>query len=293
MPTPLPTAAVNGTNSTSRRALTDFSRYDAPPFRDAYGDWGAGNTPGSWPLNDGSWVACEELDGGGALTDAAGDACADYYSSPRELMARCGGDRDDDDFTAADMCCVRRRREQPGAHLVPRQSSAYHNSSVDWASAFGRAVDAPTSANASVVLGVSLSDALRHGSNFRLAPGDRVTPSDLATYEPFALERRWYKLDALLDWDARTYDLALDDVLVVEGAPLGFDGRADAGVSRVGLYAWGVGEAYFDEIYVGPDHTTGFRCPVPKDDGVRFEAGRPPQRGWAPTSSAARAPSTR
>ena len=42
------------------------------------------------------------------------------------------------------------------------------------------------------MLGVSLSDVLRHGSGFRLAPGDQVVPGHLATFEPYALEKRWY-----------------------------------------------------------------------------------------------------
>ena len=45
-------------------------------------------------------------------------------------------------------------------------------------------------------------------------------------------------------------------------------------------YGWGSGEVFFDEVYVGPDHSTGFRCPVPKRSGVKFQAARPAQRGW-------------
>ena len=56
---------------------------------------------------------------------------------------------------------------------------------------------------------------------------------------------RRYKLDAFLDWERGTYDLALDDVLLVEAAPLGFDGAAASGVSRVGLYVVAAPRAVF------------------------------------------------
>ncbi|KAJ1461354.1 hypothetical protein M885DRAFT_457457 [Pelagophyceae sp. CCMP2097] len=140
-------------------------------------------------------------------------------------------------------------------------------------------------ANVSVAFGLVLADRLTHGSGFRVSPGELEqgtagllgNAAGSAALLPKARQGRWYKIDVSFDWVAMTYAVWVDDVLRADDAPL-----KATGVSRVGLYAISdSGEARFDEIYLGPDHTMGFRCPVTTRAGVRFKTERPAVKGWS------------
>ncbi|CAM9495777.1 unnamed protein product, partial [Hapterophycus canaliculatus] len=87
-------------------------------------------------------------------------------------------------------------------------------------------------------------------------------------------------------WDtngtAGEYDVLVDGVAKAESQSFGLsngningsDGygyggtTAAVGVERVGLYVLGEGRVWFDEIYLGPDFTMGFRCPASSRRGV-------------------------
>lgn len=56
------------------------------------------------------------------------------------------------------------------------------------------------------------------------------------------------------------YDILLDGVVRVENQKFiaGGDGAAESGgIAKVGVYVLGQGQAWFDEIYLGPDFTMG------------------------------------
>lgn len=68
----------------------------------------------------------------------------------------------------------------------------------------------------------------------------------------------------MMRWDNVTgtsgeYDVLVDGVVRAENERFGWArGSANGGgVERVGLYILGEGQAWFDEVYVGPDFTMG------------------------------------
>lgn len=67
---------------------------------------------------------------------------------------------------------------------------------------------------------------------------------------------RWYKLDVIVDWQAKTYAILLNDVLKVAGAS--FRGEAVTGIRLDNLHAM---SSWWDEIYVGEDFVGQFVCP--------------------------------
>ena len=154
----------------------------------------------------------------------------------------------------------------------------------------------PIHANASVAVGISLSDRMVHGGGFRSSPGEfeeqgpagvlggagRGAPKSTLLHKTRL--RRWYKVDVSLDWSKMVYDVWVDDVLRADDAPIGGDEpwtEPMTGVNRVGVYAISDGGSVrVDEIYVGPDHTMAFRCPKTTRRGPEFETPRPEAAGW-------------
>lgn len=146
----------------------------------------------------------------------------------------------------------------------------------------------PQAKNATVIVGISLSDRLTHGSGFRVAPGEdeyagpagvlggagRGAPRSTLLHK--ARLRRWYKVDVSMDWASKTYDVWVDDVLRASAAPL-----KGTQATRVGVYAMSdQGSVRVDEIYVGPDYSMGFRCPETTRSGLEFATPRPDAPSW-------------
>ena len=103
-----------------------------------------------------------------------------------------------------------------------------------------------------------MTNTFRHGSNFNFQPGNVEYFQQLPRFEDHVMERRWYKVDILMNWATtpHEYDIRLDDVEVVRRAT--FTGDA---VGRVGLYNYHEVTTWFDEIYLGPDDTMDFQTP--------------------------------
>lgn len=116
-------------------------------------------------------------------------------------------------------------------------------------------------------LGVVVSNSkLTHGSGFRVLPDEIVATAE---------EGRWHKIDVSLDWAKSSYDIFVDDVRQTYESPL-----KSAGFDSVGARVI-AGEARFDEIYIGPDHTIGFRCPQSTRSGPKMV--RPLRKAWSPS----------
>ncbi|GBG29577.1 Hypothetical Protein FCC1311_057982 [Hondaea fermentalgiana] len=114
----------------------------------------------------------------------------------------------------------------------------------------GVALYASTDPDASVMIGTALRDGnFVHGTAYHGAP-------DQVFYHQAKLHR-WYKLEILLDWDASTYTIRLNDEERVLDAS--FEG---SDIASIGLHGYSGSISWFDEIFVGHDDTAGFRCPT-------------------------------
>ena len=127
----------------------------------------------------------------------------------------------------------------------------------------------------SVMIGISMTDAFRHGANCNFEPGVLEYFRHLPKFENFVQLDRWYKVDISIDWDEHVYDVRLDDVPVVNDASFNTEHNS---IARVGLYNYHQTTVWFDEIFVGRDDTMGFDTPRVKYDGI--EMTRPWQTGW-------------
>lgn len=83
----------------------------------------------------------------------------------------------------------------------------------------------------------------------------------------------WYKVDIILYWDSKTYDIRVDDVTYVRKSPF-----SAPSFSRIGLYSFPRGEVWFDEIFAGTDSTMELQCPLISPTGVQMD--RPLQNSW-------------
>ncbi len=116
----------------------------------------------------------------------------------------------------------------------------------------------------------------RHGSNYHAVPGMLLHQEDPSSViSKYVQSHRWYKVDVLLNWANQTYRVRIDDELVALDMPF-----VGATVSRVGLYLFDAGEAWFDEIFVGNDDTMGFECPISTEARDSLRMRRPIQSGW-------------
>jgi hypothetical protein len=122
------------------------------------------------------------------------------------------------------------------------------------------------------MIGVSLMDAFRHGSNFKKNP-ETLYYGDSEEFHPYVLVDQWYKIDIFVDWGSKTYNVHLDDTLMVYRHP--FRGES---IERVGIYNYHAGDTWFDEIFVGENRMMEFHCPFTKRAGVEMD--RPVQKGW-------------
>ncbi|CAM9431453.1 unnamed protein product [Ectocarpus sp. 4 AP-2014] len=128
------------------------------------------------------------------------------------------------------------------------------------------------------LVGVSISGGvMRHGAGYRSVPWDPGEEESSAGGGGGVLDDRvegdrWYKVDIMMRWDANgtagEYDVLVDGVARAEDQPFGTALSSVRGVERVGLYVLGEGRVWFDEIYLGPDFTMGFRCPESSRRGV-------------------------
>eukprot|EP00903_Cladosiphon_okamuranus_P013614 g12679.t1 len=151
-------------------------------------------------------------------------------------------------------------------------------------------------APSTTLIGVSISGGvMKHGTGYRSVPRDPGEDESAASGTRGLLEdrvqgARWYKVDIMIRWDddsgtAGEYDVLVDGVSKAEDQRFGIGsytnsssagGGSDSdlasegagGVERVGLYVLGEGRVWFDEIYLGPDFTMGFRCPESTRRGV-------------------------
>jgi hypothetical protein len=130
--------------------------------------------------------------------------------------------------------------------------------------------------DASVLMGVGVVDGRwLHGANYRHSPSLEPFPgaSALSVTQHVDLGV-WYKVDFFISWTNHTYRLRINDVTVATEQP--FNGSS---IRRIGLYMFHAGEAWFDELYAGPDDTMGFECPAAGSDGA-LHMQRPVQSGW-------------
>ncbi|CAM9732362.1 unnamed protein product, partial [Discosporangium mesarthrocarpum] len=136
-------------------------------------------------------------------------------------------------------------------------------------------VSSPTlfSAPNTTMLGVGIiGGEMRYGTNYRHLPGDPHGNEDAegGVLEEHIVGGRWYKVDIMLSWHSNStsgvYRILVDGVSRVDGRRFWAPGR---GLDRVGMYVLREGKAWFDEVYIGPDFTIGFRCPMTTRRGVR------------------------
>lgn len=145
-----------------------------------------------------------------------------------------------------------------------RHGAAYRSSIPPWAIPADRVPSAGLEAEDRG--GYAFAESLRVKAGLASCGGDQ---------QPRRASNEWHKVDILLDWEAGTYHMRVDDVSVVADAPL-----LGAGVTRIGLYAVGGATAYFDELFAGKDDTLGFECPVTEDEGQGIRMDRPDQTHW-------------
>ena len=81
------------------------------------------------------------------------------------------------------------------------------------------------------MIGISMTDAFRHGANFNFEPGVLEYFRHLPKFENFVQLDRWYKVDISIDWDEHVYDVRLDDVPVVNDASFNTEHNS---IARVG-----------------------------------------------------------
>lgn len=164
-----------------------------------------------------------------------------------------------------------------GLHGADMTSKAKWN----WGAMFALLTDygnpAGVTANSSIGLGVSFSDTVQHGVDFYYTPSEHRYPPYLSQ----AMERVhlyvWYKVDLLLFWSTKRYDLRIDDVTYVRQAPY----TADS-FQRIGLYSFPRGEVWFDEIFAGTDVSMNMQCPLISSSGLSMD--RPLQTSWPLTA---------
>ena len=131
-----------------------------------------------------------------------------------------------------------------------------------------------SSGNSSTLIGVAFIDgAFRHAANFVESPIGPMSKD--TTFWPHVRRERWYKIDIFINWEKQVYEIRVDDVVAVVDAP--FQGSK---VSLVGLYNYHSMTTWFDEVYVGPEDTMGFQCPVSLSAGEELHMKRPTQTGW-------------
>lgn len=123
------------------------------------------------------------------------------------------------------------------------------------------------------IIGVYVGDKIMHGHNFNVKVDEEYFLKRFATVDEYPGFGFWYKVDLHIDWDAMTYYLLLNDVLVVDAVP--FQAESMDGIR---LSVNRAASVWFDEIYVGFDNTMGFRCPMTKRNKVQTSV--PMQYGW-------------
>jgi hypothetical protein len=146
----------------------------------------------------------------------------------------------------------------------------------------------------SAMLGISVTDSFRHAANYLHVPGahsydayDELAmvhghATGGAVLQRFVRSGWWYRVDMYIRWavgsnENHKYDIRIDDVLTLRNGV--FNGSY---VSKVGLYKTHPGATWFDEIYMGPDNTARFECPISRGDGLHMPVERPVQKGWGP-----------
>lgn len=133
-------------------------------------------------------------------------------------------------------------------------------------------------ADADAMVGVAVVNGMwRHDANYRGVPGVLSHPADPGSHVPLpAAAHQWYKVDLLLNWANHTYTLRVDDVTLALDQPF-----AGSAVKRIGLYMFGGGTAWFDEVYAGEEYLAGFECPISVGANTTdLRMARPIQSGW-------------
>lgn len=126
------------------------------------------------------------------------------------------------------------------------------------------------------VIGIVVGQQVRHGVNYIGIPSDDEHVKQLNIIKPSSSQSNsWTKVDIRIDWAARTHDVYIDDVRLVQRSP--FRGEGIRTLSMDNFYRGG--KVWFDEIYVGKDTTMGFVCPSVLSNGT-LQMERPMERGW-------------
>ncbi|ETV66220.1 hypothetical protein, variant 3 [Aphanomyces astaci] len=88
---------------------------------------------------------------------------------------------------------------------------------------------------------------------------------------------QWYQFDIFLNWSTWQLEIRVNGVTSVSHVPF-----VAETVDLVGLYTYDAMQTWWDELYVGVDHTMAFRCPVVSNGKVTV--AQPRQRPlWSPS----------
>ena len=133
----------------------------------------------------------------------------------------------------------------------------------------------PSSVDYTAVIGLAVGTEIRHGTNFIGVPFTDEHVNSLATIYPNVDSNTWTKVDMRFDWKRKVHDLYLNNTRIVRNMPFRGDGIRVISISN---FFEGSG-VWLDEVFIGPDTTMGFHCPVVLPDGsVKME--RPSEKGW-------------
>eukprot|EP01036_Dinobryon_divergens_P048966 gene48966-65651_t len=127
--------------------------------------------------------------------------------------------------------------------------------------------------NVTSVIGVSIGERFKHGSNFGQTPDEHLYLERLTVIERYPVLNRWYKIDIRLRWDLLTYSILVDDVLEASGQKF-----VATQIDGIRLAVNRAVNVWFDEIYVGFDNAMRFECPITSRAGTTNSG--PNQRGW-------------
>jgi hypothetical protein len=125
------------------------------------------------------------------------------------------------------------------------------------------------------VIGIFLGSTIMHGANFGTAVDEKVFLKRMTTIMDYPATDKWYKIGIFLQWEAQTYYVTIDDVVLAKDQPFVADD-----IDGIRLSVMRSCQIWYDEIYVGFDNTMNFMCPTTsRDKGTTTMS--PEQRHWS------------
>ena len=102
------------------------------------------------------------------------------------------------------------------------QASQEETTSKDWGAMvelrsrpWSEVANGPESSSTAFI-GISIGREMKHGANIRALPYDDSHLYNMSSFLPQTVVDRWYKIDIRLNWILHTYDISLDDTIVVK-----------------------------------------------------------------------------